>query len=48
MSKKNGFFAAPNLDDEESTVKPKIETELTILLSWDFLLVTSVRTCPGI
>ena len=26
MSKKNGFFAAPNLDDEESTVKPKIET----------------------
>ena len=26
MSKKNGFFAAPNLDDEESTVKPKEET----------------------
>lgn len=27
MSKKNGFFAAPNLDNEESIVKPIEETE---------------------
>ena len=25
MSKNTGFFAAPNLDDEERTIKPKEE-----------------------